>query len=1684
MKNVKHTTPIINHNAFPGITVRRKIIRLPRNKQLHNTTQTINTKPVDIEPEPSIDIRPLIVRKPITRLKNQIPIENTSILQEQQLPESIQIQEQNNCVQLFDPCTQEPTTLDALEKRIRDIKKQSLQDNPEVEQFPSTIHTRLDLLIDLLNRHEPPGPSLFKYTINGQLYEAYWDIVFALNLLDTHGPSSDFVMINKKAEHIRASNLEIFVKNPIEYLRNRNVNEGASGASDISFCYKNSKQLISEDSCSGPSFSKEACVVGGIRPSIDTRPRYYFCSSKFYKKDSSKSAESFDIQKIYTAVKTLHQEFDVRIILLVKDKDAVDTKLKNARNKYISEEACETYGEQQLYASLLKLYNLAKQKIQGPVDESSLKNVLGITDSIKPILSPRLHQHIAILKIQEAIRKFKTTGGENNKFLVGILPRGGKTYIAGGIVSVLQPKRVVVLLGAKSETISQFTNDLFRYYQDFSEYEVIDVVENLPEFMIDSSKKYIFVMSVELYKMESSTRSILAELKSGANRADLFICDEAHLKQTTEKAIRQLEEGTVEKATDDDEKLGLRDLDKVLSKDVPVVFMTGTYIKPLTVFNIPENQVAIWEYQDIQEGKNIVENEQYFKDNFPGIYEEALAKCISYGESLESIQAMYRRFPNLYLLSTQFTEDAKTSFLQQSEGGEKVGFPTVTHLFQVKKGFSPDKTQPSEWHTGFTNPLGMARLINYLSPKKYEIETIDSNPVEKISSVMTRIDRISQRIGDRLAFFTKDFVVHSQLWFLPSMQGHKLINRMTALAGVIFKSSWYRTHFNVLAVSSSADWSKIPGAKNKRLQVYPEGGVFSWACPNSGETLKECILREEATARAQGKGLVILAQNMLHLGISLTCVDIVVLLDAGEKVDERIQKMYRALTESTNKKGGFIIDLNYFRTVTAIMQYQIQASKTRLKREVPANSNRFKDAFNSVLETYSIDDDLDIYGTKEEGGGRITSETLPELQRMFQAGSKGRGDQTTLSEVGEVLNRNVEGIVKNDYDIEMNALLGSIADDSSKRVLRTAEGIEQAEETKEERENTGGQQMPIRRLFPNMVAANPVEKKKAFIDIFKTTLKLGIFGTTYKTIPDLLNGIRNDPSLREIIYDTLIKRGVIDETADPSIVFDLIIRELEKVSDKKGDSYSDMKEAFNTKDFRSEKIKEVLDYIVTHLAPKDKEREKFGEVFTPLELVDEMLSKLPQTGEDNVWNKKNYKWLDPANGIGNFPIKAFLGQTEGKYTYPGLLEGLSKEIPNDQVRCKYIIENMLFMIDINGKNNLIARKLFEKLCPGATPNIEQIDKKHGFLTKNPITFKDKNGKLKELVNIDIIMGNPPFNAGGRKSHGDEGANTIWPEFVKKANILLKDNGYLLFLHPPQWRVGKIPIYKEIYDILMKNQILYLKSYEKDIKQSDQVKFQDTDVRFEFYLMQKTNPIGNTVLIDIFGKETTMLVNDLPYIPNAGYTILSTLYKLQKQLGGLKFVDGPKVLKGAKGQVNKMVNMSSTNGIDYIIENIKYIDQEKCKVCTNGETSRWPVCFVDKGGATEDKQFISPRYILCDTASNGVKLANFLSSKLIQFLIYASHFQIQARTPDVLYRSLPDITSITIDFSDDEQIYRHFKVSKTDIEQINKTVKRIRVLNENDLHIKRSQGGGAKTARIYRGKSKKSIFKFTRKLRRG
>lgn len=81
-----------------------------------------------------------------------------------------------------------------------------------------------------------------------------------------------------------------------------------------------------------------------------------------------------------------------------------------------------------------------------------------------------------------------------------------------------------------------------------------------------------------------------------------------------------------------------------------------------------------------------------------------------------------------------------------------------------------------------------------------------------------------------------------------------------------------------------------------------------------------------------------------------------------------------------------------------------------------------------------------------------------------------------------------------------------------------------------------------------------------------------------------------------------------------------------------------------------------------------KERsDELGEVFTPPELINEMLNKLPR----NVWEDATKTWFDPCAGKGNFPILII----------KKLFIHLQEHIIGEEERLKHIIENQLYMAE-------------------------------------------------------------------------------------------------------------------------------------------------------------------------------------------------------------------------------------------------------------------------------------------------------------------------------------------------------------------------------------------------------------------
>lgn len=91
---------------------------------------------------------------------------------------------------------------------------------------------------------------------------------------------------------------------------------------------------------------------------------------------------------------------------------------------------------------------------------------------------------------------------------------------------------------------------------------------------------------------------------------------------------------------------------------------------------------------------------------------------------------------------------------------------------------------------------------------------------------------------------------------------------------------------------------------------------------------------------------------------------------------------------------------------------------------------------------------------------------------------------------------------------------------------------------------------------------------------------------------------------------------------------------------------------------------------------------EFGEVTTPISLVEEMLDTLPK----EVWLDPNKTWLDPCAGTGIFPAAIVTR----------LMKTLVEFEPDENKRYKHIMENMIYVYELQGKNVIIYKSIFDR----------------------------------------------------------------------------------------------------------------------------------------------------------------------------------------------------------------------------------------------------------------------------------------------------------------------------------------------------------------------------------------------------
>ena len=1191
----------------------------------------------------------------------------------------------------------------------------------------------------------------------GNVFEKVWDIIIKFgfysilpnDIYDHYEGNINTCKLKKVAD------LEI-------YLRDISVfSKGKGGSSDITLQNKNNGKWV-------------------------------FMSSKFYLDDSKKSIDNYDVEKILAIVKQhSHKYKECDIYLVVNNKQKV-------MNIITSSQATNNYIKENIHHILdLEDLEICFQNLKHSIQGITINEVNSKFCNEKVPLQQRFHQDLITYKQMERIDE-----GEK-ELLLGAKARSGKTYCVGGLFIKYHKKYLslngLIITPAPTETLSQFTDDLFHKFIDFNGINIVEIKKGTDfETMVLQGNNIIIVSKQLLddYVCEKKVEAI-QQLN-----LDFIVFDENHFHGTT------LMSKTI--------------LQSYSSSKTIKLYLTATYAKPLSEWNIPLECQFYWDIEDEQLCK---------KRNIQGLVEKHGEDVLLFltEENKEQLLCIYDKMPDLHIL-TNMMDRKRFEVIKEQIKDTSYGFSNGTLL---------SGNFPNEVDT----------MLRYITGSNKE-----QDYPKKDLSIFGRIKRIAIEKNSRTRLNNGDFT--SQLWFLP---------------------------FGInMTINKVSEHLKDRMGKNSILKNY-EIKIVNSKKEYKLKDIKEEIKNWELKAKEEGKdGLILLAGNQLTLGITLPFVDVVFLFNDIVSSDKIIQMMYRCMTESINnsdndkinngiKKMGFVVDLNISRVLNTCLDYNVYKKDLNVDQKITY-----------LVENNLINIDSDLFQGKEN-----KTKLVEKLLHIWKA--------DPINNLKILLKKIEESIIDMDTKDQktMNQYFTSSIGDGKLNVKV------QFDEDSEDALPTGKETI---KQDTNEVEEKDTEdtedNKDTDISLTKDVLPFIIpliciltMNTEHKDILEMLNVIKTSPALLSVFQDqSFIWWNKPD-------IIKLIEAIVGKYIRKNSCIYNISIQFKMSLQSLIDKPKELLELIDSCLKPKKLEKDQFGEVFTPMYLINEMLDNLDKSyikeQGRSIFTEPNLKWFDPASGMGNFPIAVYLK----------LMEGLKTQIPNDEDRKKHIIENMLYMSELNKKNVFITHQIFNM------NNQYKLNLNEG----NSLELNTEN--IWEIKKFDVVMGNPPYNKSKDGTlKGGYGGRSLWDLFVVKSlNDWVSENGYLVFIHPPSWRKPE----HYLWEVLGKKQLLYLKTYSK--KEGNKIFGCSTLV--DYYVLKNTNIYKETIIDGQDDKSYSINLNDWNFLPSGTFDNIRQILGKNEVLYSRTIYGTDKKnitkLKTEKNYLPVVHNMTKKDGLGFV-----------------------------------------------------------------------------------------------------------------------------------------------------------------------
>ena len=567
----------------------------------------------------------------------------------------------------------------------------------------------------------------------------------------------------------------------------------------------------------------------------------------------------------------------------------------------------------------------------------------------KPKLNLQLHQEIIVTGVCAKIAE-AAGAAANNKFLVGVLPRGGKTYIAGGIIRdymkqslKANPEKILNIIwitATPNETKSQVGKDLIEKFQDLDEFVFIGYpfapsAACATEDACRLTKKHsVIFCSTQLLINPSSTGK--AFLQGMITNADMFFFDEAHKTGSGKQTKAKIES-----------IIGIK----------PTVFLTATYYSTIEDYGLTRENTFIWDYMDVKQTRKLDE----LPENLAVIYENYATEEIVSHSSPAEFQELKDAQDAWAAAKQIINENAAVVNLKKRFGEGLVGHIILDRIMNNETPQAMARDYYNFPNLNFISYPMPADMI----PIKDMFEKADKVRIEGLVDIVTNtLEYITvfchqETTDSRFSFKHQDTV----LMFVPTCTKMGIKKVMKTWATTLLENRKFKLYEvacildeggedevcevgpaaavapvntramnlfgNQPALASKAEQSIM---ENYRYGERPDVSLRIRFLQNTKEKdIKQQIQEIEDDCQYHNVGLIVLAGSKLSTGVSLPCTDVVFLLNDDKSEDTVIQKMYRALTPSRGKNQTFVVDYNPVRSFAAVYGYTLLASGEQQK---------------------------------------------------------------------------------------------------------------------------------------------------------------------------------------------------------------------------------------------------------------------------------------------------------------------------------------------------------------------------------------------------------------------------------------------------------------------------------------------------------------------------------------------------------------------------------------------------------------------------------------------------------------------------------------------------------------------------------------------------------------------------------